>query len=239
MIFPGCEHLGLKELCRHLEDHGAQGLFALLLDLYPERLTRDACYESGHPFTDAASLFDLGPYLVEPSSSFPPLKVRGGVQHRLYRAADPQALGPVLKKVPLVKWQSGYAFGSSTHNLLPRLRLGKTSGILLHFKLFPGFFQNISEEMKRPDRSLDGIRRHRGLARALSDEPLLSASCSRRYESTFQLTRMGLLHCGADWAERIVAALPNLTASGPSAIKDALRPPADSLADYLQRNLLV
>src|SRR5947207_15914728 len=49
-----------------------------------------------------------------------------------------------LFKIPLVKWQRGYAYESATH-VMNRIRLSAVTGALLHFKFFADFYERISQ----------------------------------------------------------------------------------------------
>src|SRR3954469_25209951 len=44
LYYPGSERAGLPELTRHLDEGGAQAMYALLLDLYPRTPLRQAHY---------------------------------------------------------------------------------------------------------------------------------------------------------------------------------------------------
>ena len=66
---------------------------------------------------------------------------------------DPRR-APTLNKVPLVRWQRGFAYVNSTHAILPR-RLNAVfdetggemiSGVLLHTKFLPIIVEKSAEE---------------------------------------------------------------------------------------------
>src|SRR5690606_19978157 len=84
------------------------------------------------------------------------LWIQGGPRQRAFFARDP-LLAPALNKIPLVRWQWGYVYESSTHMLRPRgLNLtydtggGELiSGALLHAKFLPDIAERAREELSR------------------------------------------------------------------------------------------
>ena len=118
----------------------------MLLVMYPKRPILDQTYRSGQDPLEIASWFDPGNYTVEPNDRFRNLWIQGGPRARVFFAKTPRR-APALNKIPLVKWQRGYNYISSTHLLLPRgLNVvydtnggERLSGLLLHTKFLNTF----------------------------------------------------------------------------------------------------
>ena len=114
--------------------------------MYPKGPILDQTYRSGQDTLEIASWFDPGNYTVEPNDRFCNLWIQGGPRTRMFFAKTPRR-APSLNKIPLVKWQWGYTYISSTHMSLPRglnvvynTNGGECpSGLLLHTKFLNTF----------------------------------------------------------------------------------------------------
>lgn len=160
LVYPGSEDLTLPVLTAALEQEGATGFFAFMLDFYSPRLFDVTPYRPGTPFTEAHPHFDGAGYFAgltpedkdRPPQS-PDLYIRGGVRHRVL---DWSALGrvPTLRKVPLAKAVNGEPPWIGSHAVTPR-QLSATTGALLHFK-----FLGKSGDNLRDDVEADGRGKH-------------------------------------------------------------------------------
>lgn len=56
--FPHAETVGLKRFCAHLDAGGAEGVFAVMVDMYGEGPVAETDYRRGAPFFEACPLFD-------------------------------------------------------------------------------------------------------------------------------------------------------------------------------------
>jgi hypothetical protein len=139
-IYPGYENKSLPELAAYLEQSGAQGVFAFLLDMYGRGAVAEAFSEAQHSILDACRYFD-GQYTWDNGfripgitrRRFPPYRVAGGprwrllfpVLHRHYyilkafwlisgqlKIPLPVALrpAPTLRKIPFVRWSPGMRY---------------------------------------------------------------------------------------------------------------------------------
>ena len=91
----------------------------MMLDMYPKGAVGAHPYREGQNPVDVACHFDSGNYMISRNSTYGNLWIQGGPRARAY-FADRPANAPALNKIPLVKWQRGYAYVNSTHMLLPR-----------------------------------------------------------------------------------------------------------------------
>lgn len=90
LVYPHCEHVDLRELCRFLDGEGHEALYTFLLDMYPGGPLADAVCEPGRPFLDTCRFFDRDYAFVErlrmPGAPprFPAREVIGGPRLRLF-----------------------------------------------------------------------------------------------------------------------------------------------------------
>lgn len=146
LLFPRPER-GLQGLTQALEAGGREALPCLMIDLY------------GDP--EGGLWFDAEGFHVRRQPRFGHVVVRGGPRGRLLFADAPHR-APVLSKLPLVRWRSGFAYVGSTHHALPS-RLNRAldaldplagpeagpRGALLHGKLLPGLGARARAERDR------------------------------------------------------------------------------------------
>lgn len=145
-IYPFCDNRPLRALTDWLDANETRSFGAMLLDMYPKGPILDQTYRSGQDPLEIASWFDPGNYTVEPNDRFLNLWIQGGPRARMFFVKTPRR-APALNKIPLVKWQRGYTYISSTHMLLPRgLNVvydtnggERPSGLLLHTKFLNTF----------------------------------------------------------------------------------------------------
>ncbi len=84
LAYPDCEHTDLPALCTGLEREGAEGLSAMLLDMYGGT-AESPDYAAGEPFLAACPWFDPGPYWrAGPSPDCPNYEIYGGVRQRVF-----------------------------------------------------------------------------------------------------------------------------------------------------------
>jgi hypothetical protein len=123
------------------------------------------------------------------------------VRERVFFADRPD-LSPHLHKTPLIRWQRGYAYLSSTHVALPRalnagfLRRGLPTGVLLHTKFLPSITARAVEEKQRGEH-FTHTGNYAGYYDSLTADPLLWHPASARYQGAAHLERLELMARGA------------------------------------------
>jgi hypothetical protein len=216
LVYPFCDTRPLRALTDWLDAGGVRSFPAMLLDMYPKGRLDAVPYEAGQDPLEIASWFDSGNYAVRRNSRYGNLWIQGGPRARVFFPDAPER-APALNKIPLVKWDRGTTYISSTHMLLPRglnrvyEEWGgeKPSGLLLHTKFLHTFGAKAEEEMTRRQH-FGGSREYQAYARRLGgsgpggaagEEGSLDLWCpwSESYINWRQLEVLGLMSKG-DWA---------------------------------------
>ena len=202
LVYPDSARRGLPDLVAHLEAQGRAAFGALMLDMYPKGPVGQARYGGGQDPIETIPWFDAHNYRAKIHSVFGNLWIQGGVRDRMFFGSQPER-SPTLNKTPLVKWHRGYAYVTSTHQILPR-RLndvfdtgqgGRVSGVLLHTKFLPNIGEKSSEEMKRAQH-FENSELYQPYYAALVDDPDLWCETSVKYEGPEQLEDLGLMTRG-------------------------------------------
>lgn len=202
LVYPDSDTRNLNTLTQHLDATGREAFGALMLDMYPETALGQASYVSGQDPIDVIPWFDAHNYRAKLHPVFGNLWVQGGVRDRVFFGSQPER-APTLNKTPLVKWRRGYAYVTSTHQILPR-RLNdvfdfgqgdRVSGVLLHTKFLPNIGEKSAEELERAQH-FENSELYQPYYKALVDDPILWAETSVEYESPAQLEAFGLMTRG-------------------------------------------
>jgi hypothetical protein len=130
--YPSCEKLRLPDLVTHLEEEGAEGMAAFMLDLFPARLFD----QTGRPASLSEFVWHDTNYDWMEVVSSPYSCPAGGLRTRVFGAQEH------LQKAPLVRVDRG-AYLSAHETTVARM--ASVSGVLLHYKLFT------MAQMYRPD----------------------------------------------------------------------------------------
>ena len=205
LVFPFCDTRPLRALTDWLDSSGLRSFSAMLLDLYPRG---DLTAEPESDMTDplaAACWFDPGNYRMQRNPVYHNLWIQGGPRERAFFAEQPQR-APALNKIPLVRWERGYAYASSTHMLLPRsLNMvydeaggEKASGCLLHAKFLSTFVEKSAEELTRRQHYADS-HEYKAYHSGLRDGPEFWCEQSCELRDWRQLEELGLISTG-NWA---------------------------------------
>lgn len=192
LLYPFHERLKLPVLCKYLDEGGYKGLFALMLDHYPEGRLADAHYHAGESVFDIAPCHDaVNRYVVHDETYFPYVNIRGGVRQRLFFSPNKPTSGPPQKKIPLVKHHEGFSYQYSTHGTTP-LPLADITGALAHFKFFGDTEEYVKGELTGKDRRnpKDYVRYQKGLAR---NERFYCAQSSRSRTDSVDLVNEGFM----------------------------------------------
>ncbi|MBD3679469.1 MAG: glycosyltransferase family 2 protein [Rhodobacteraceae bacterium] len=204
-VYPFCDTRPIRALTDWLDASSIRSFGAMLLDMYPEGAVDDEPYREGQDPLEIASWFDAGNYTIEKNPRYGNLWIQGGARARAFFPETPER-APALNKIPLVKWQRGYTYVSSTHMLLPRGLNNtydewggeKASGCLLHAKFLDNFMLKSVEEIERNEHFARSKEYKAYLAR-LNETPTLWHKWSERYANWQQLDALGLMSRG-NWA---------------------------------------
>ncbi|MDJ0859440.1 MAG: glycosyltransferase family 2 protein [Dinoroseobacter sp.] len=207
LVYPFCETRPLRALTDWMDASRLRALPAMLLDMYPRGNLQDHVYCAGQNPLEIAGWFDGGNYVFQRNEHLKNLWIQGGPRARAFFSESPSA-APALNKIPLVKWQSGYAYVQSTHMLLPRglnqvyAADGgeRVSGCLLHTKFLNTFAEKARDEAGRKQHYAKG-REYAAYAETLDRAEGLDLwhEYSEKYVSWRQLEILGLMSKG-NWA---------------------------------------
>lgn len=207
LVYPFVDTRPINALTDWLEASSIKSFGTMLLDMYPKGQIGAFSYPSGCDPFETSCWFDSGNYMIQKNPSFGNLWIQGGPRARVFFADDPKS-APALNKIPLVRWQRGYAYASSTHMLLPRgLNLvydewggEKTSGILLHAKFTDAFQEKTEEEVQRREHFANSKEYRAYLAALETDRgPNFWMQFSEKFINWRQLEILGLMSKG-NWA---------------------------------------
>lgn len=202
LIYPNSETRPLPELVAHLDAQGRTAFGTVMLDMYPKGPVAKTEYAEGMNPIEFLEWFDADNYRAKPHPVFGNLWIQGGVRDRMFFGSQPER-SPTLNKTPLVKWKRGYAYVTSTHQILPR-RLNdvfdcgqgdRVSGVLLHTKFLPNIVEKSSEELTRAQH-FENSDLYTPYYNALIESPDLWSKDSVRYAGQQQLIDLGLMSQG-------------------------------------------
>ncbi|MFZ1428569.1 MAG: tetratricopeptide repeat protein [Geminicoccaceae bacterium] len=189
--YPHAERLGLQALTAHLDRCGAEALFAVMVDMYAEDSLADVAYGPGDNPLALCPCFDRAGYVHRDCPDFPFHLVVGGLVSRYL--FDRREDGVYLHKVPLVRWQPGLHYASSTHTLFP-VPMAAETGVLLHFKFMADFIDRARIEAERKQ-YWQGAKRYSEFSRRFAQAAHIDFRCelTERFHSTAQLVELGLM----------------------------------------------
>jgi hypothetical protein len=196
-VWPGVEEMTLTELATYLDVEGAAGLFTVFLDMYSDKPLSETFYEPGEPFLDVCPFYETQTYILDPGSNPPYLSIFGGPRGKKFVEDAEAGNGPMMKKIPLIKWFKGfsYIFSTHSHNFVP---LSDVTGALLHFKFFDFFTDLAAYENKRGDRRQTQDYAH--YASTMTGGQCFFNKRSLRYDSSADLVRRGVMRANRDFA---------------------------------------
>jgi predicted Zn-dependent protease len=191
-VFPGSETTSLRTLTKYLDAQGFEAVATPMLDMYPAEVP------SGEHDLDELqaryAYFDW-PLYSQSSAVCPYVEFYGGVRRRLLVGYQ------LLTKVPLINGKAGIQFLMSTHRITPA-KIADITGALLHYHLIsilqPEYQPLLDEAIHEGEFANSSLerRRSRELLSAVTSLPDLRARSSIRYESTEQLTKLGVMQSG-------------------------------------------
>jgi hypothetical protein len=205
LIYPDFDNAPLPKLTAWMDTQKIPALGVTMLDLYPKGPLGAQEYQAGQDPLDVVSWFDADGYRSQIQPKLQSLWIQGGPRDRMFFSSQPER-APTLNKIPLVKWQRGYAYVTSTHQLLPR-RLNHVfsqhggnpmTGVLLHTKFLPSIVQKSGEEKHRAEHFANSDL-YDQYYDALVENPTLWTRTSVRYTSWRDVEAAGLMQKG-NWS---------------------------------------
>ncbi len=202
LVYPHCDSRDLNMLTEHLDANDRISMGTILLDLYGEGPVAQTICEPGEDPISAAPWFDPANYFMRRNDRYRNLWIQGGPRLRAFFPDRPMH-APALNKIPLVKWERGTIYVSSTHALLPR-RYNltydheggeKLTGALLHTKFLSTMSEKVAEEVNRGEHFAGG-REYRAYSDQIDLGLTLWTPHSVSYEDWRQLVALGLMSRG-------------------------------------------
>lgn len=205
LVYPFSETRPLRALTDWLDASCARTFSAMMLDMYPKGGTQAQPYREGQNPFEIAQFFDSGNYTITRNWKYRNLWIQGGPRARMFFGETPE-IAPAMNKIPLVKWEAGFAYVSSTHMMLPRgLNLvydegggEKPSGCLLHAKFLNTFDQKVQEEAARRQHYANGAE-YAAYRDSSEKDHDMWCNWSEKYVNWRQLEILGLMSKG-NWA---------------------------------------
>lgn len=197
LVWPGVEGMSLTELTTYLDAEGAGGLFTIFLDMYSDKPLSETLYAPGEPFLDVCAYYETQSYILDAGSNPPYLSVFGGPRGKSFVEDPDQGNGPMMKKIPLIKWFDGFSYIFSTHSH-KYVALSDITGATLHFKFFDFFTDLAAYENKRGDRRQTQDYAH--YAKTMTGEQCFLNAHSLRYQTSGELVRRGVIRSNRDFA---------------------------------------
>ncbi|AXC49939.1 glycosyltransferase family 2 protein [Paracoccus suum] len=183
LVFAGSDQPGaINDLVRRLDAGGDEAFLAPMIDMYADGALDQVDFQPGDSLIENFPLFDGTGYWFDRTASFPDTTVSGGVRIRRFwnDRHDPRLPHLSMQKAPLARWNEGFHYLSSTHEMTP-CRVSSETGALLHFKFLPDFHARAMEEVRR-NQHYEGAREYRVYAEILEDP----ANRSFRYPGSLQ-----------------------------------------------------
>jgi hypothetical protein len=179
LVYPHSETVRLPEFCAFLDQVGAEGVWAMMLDMYNHGPTREARYEAGRPFLATCPHFDPD-YVIRPSVGHTRGEIVGGPRLRVFYP-ELAAAGPlrtvfrrglrslrmhrVGKLLGLARTRIGAGLPPdlrkvplikarsglrwTSNHSTTPLAVAPVTAVLLHFKFFADFHERVVREAAR------------------------------------------------------------------------------------------
>lgn len=205
LVYPHMDVRPLRALTDWLDAAKIRSFGTLLLDMYSRGPIVDIHYEEGDNPFETLQYFDSCNYTISRNPRYGNLWIQGGVRQRAFFEETPQN-APALNKIPLVKWDKGMVYASSTHTLLPRgLNLvyaddggERVCGCLLHAKFLNLFVEKAGEETDRLQHYA-ASREYKAYQNSMAEDFTLWTPQSEKFADWRQLDALGLMSTGG-WA---------------------------------------
>jgi glycosyltransferase involved in cell wall biosynthesis len=197
LIYPHCEKLPLKDLCRFLDRESCNAVDCVLLDMYPDKSLELIDYRSGTDPLRVARWFDNSGYTTDLEGPVfineqnvayrGPGRLFGGMRQRVF------GVNACLSKLPLVKFNKGMFLSPGAH-FVQGARISKVRGALLHFKFLQDFAQNVKREATREQHWQKAAEQKQYWSKVRRFPNLnFHSSTSEEFASSEQLVRLGMM----------------------------------------------
>lgn len=203
-VFPQAETLPIADFANRLEQNGFDAFTCLLLDMYPDAPIASFRDIPKGELRNKYRFFDAGNYAFWPRLRSPLMGISGGVRDRIFRIGRFAHLAPIAHtKTPLVKWQKGLKYLTSTHDTTP-VRSPLCYGVLEHYKYTPDFVLRAKREVIRKEH-WDGGSEYSAYASVLEADPDMSFMEARFTRERQDSTRLIEQVCPFHWPESLLA----------------------------------
>lgn len=220
-VYPDCERVSLPRFCDYLERSQADGVYAVMLDMYSRKPIADSHYVPGTPFLDTCAYFDKDYYFRRRLGTrpFPTHDFIGGPRLRCFYPEFVEAgivawylpklvrsvrnrvgvssntwgaTPPMLTKIPLIKGGAGTYLNNHKTTPMP---LADVTGALLHFKYFSDFHERVMIAIAERQH-FDEASEYARYEAALQTDPRLSFwyDGSVPYSASHDLVRRGFMN---------------------------------------------
>jgi glycosyltransferase involved in cell wall biosynthesis len=202
LVYPYMETRDLRDLTDYLSSRLECSFFTVQIDMYSDKAVEESRYREGDDPLNTCSYFDATGYSKSFNPNYRNTFVQGGVRRRMFYSNNP-VKAPALNKVPLIKWESHYAYVESMHMAIPRrlnrtLSKIKTSGALLHFKFISQLVEKVKEE-RIAKQHYDNSSEYKKYDQAIETKTrLYDPYVSTRFEGWQTLAKFGLINVG-EW----------------------------------------
>ena len=206
LLYPHSARVSLPDLCRFLEQQGADVLHCFLLDLYPDQPLSRVHYEPGIDPLRVSCFFDPATHWKEKhrfrnckgSLDF---RYVGGVRHRVFGIQD-----MCCSKFPLFRFAPSMFLRDGQHELEGAV-IADLQGVLMHQKFLHDFAPRVAEESVRGQHWNHASQYKVYAQKVVTDCDLcLMGPESTAYRDPSQLESLGLMR-SCESFERFVAGL--------------------------------
>jgi len=200
-VYPYFENNDLGVLCGFLDKFDHTAMLATMVDMYSAAPICETVHKQASSLLDTCPYFDPGPYDVYASPDFPFIKIRGGARRRCFWDSSTNGRPPALSKVPLIKWQRGYKYISSTHAMFPAPQsIPEICGALLHFKFLSDFHDRAKVESSREQLYANAIQ-YKEYLKKMDENPGMSLHycASIKFRNSPTLMEHRLIKSVAEW----------------------------------------
>lgn len=199
--YPCSDTVLLPDLCRYLEQTGANAMHAILLDLYPGTPLAKVEYRQGEDYFERDWYFDPFDSLEKAPRTFYrgsglDFRFKGGVRKRLF------GVSPCCSKFPLFRFAPPMFLTDGQH-YLEGGHFSALRAVLYHFKYLQDFAPHVLEEARR-GQYLWAADEYNAYARRLAEDPsslVFRNEASIKLQGIQQLEKCGFVTCPADYAD--------------------------------------